>query len=72
MSFEGNEILGVRVINLPYVMNDDWTPEFDETALRVVRALIEEIPEDIRPALILDFLKIPKEVLKETKAALAV
>lgn len=72
MSFEGNEILGIRVINLPYVMNDDWTPEFDETALRVVRALIEEIPEDIRPALILDFLKIPKEVLKETKAALAV
>jgi len=66
------EILGVRVINLPYVLKDDWTPEFDEMALRIVRALIEEIPEDIRPALILDFLKLSKEVLEEAKAALTV
>ncbi|PTQ50753.1 MAG: hypothetical protein HSCHL_0205 [Hydrogenibacillus schlegelii] len=51
-------------------MKEDWTPEFDETALRIARALIEEIPEDIRPALILDFLKIPKDVLEETRAAL--
>jgi len=72
MPFDSTEILGVQVINLPYVMKEDWTPEFEETALRIVRALIEEIPEDIRPALILDFLKIPKEVLEETKAALTV
>lgn len=68
----GLEILNVRVINLPYIMKEDWTPEFDETALRIARALIEEIPEEIRAALILDFLKIPKDVLEETRAALAV
>lgn len=56
----------VKVINFPYT-EEDGEKLYPLLSGVVVENIIEEIPEDIRPAIILDYEKIPKSYFEEER-----
>lgn len=55
---------GVEVINFPYSI-EDGEKEYPLFSGAVVRDVVKNIPQDIRPAIVLDYEKIPQKFFDE-------
>jgi len=60
---------GVKVINFPYTVEDgeEMYSLFESV---VVEKVVSQIPEEVRPAIILDFEKLPNTLFEEHKREL--